>query len=164
LRGLLQTDAAINSGNSGGPLLNRSGQLVGVNTAIASDAQNVGFSIAIDDVLPVIDAFLDGVGGAYTGLELLDNTPQRATQLSLSTSEGVIVFDLSPGPGSTGGIERGDVIIAVNGNAITNQAQLTKLIDESGPGATLELRVIRGPDEIDVTITVGERPVRISVE
>ncbi len=64
LRGLLQTDAAINPGNSGGPLLNRLGEVVGVNTAIASDAQNVGFSIAIDDVRSVIDAFLSGTGGA----------------------------------------------------------------------------------------------------
>ena len=164
LRGLLQTDAAINAGNSGGPLLNRSGEVVGVNTAIASDAQNVGFSIAIDDVRSVIDAFLSGTGGAYSGLELLDNSAQRAAQLSLSTSDGVVVFDLSPGPGSTGGLARGDVIVEADGKVITSPADLTTVIDEAGPGASVKLDVIRGSDRLDVTIVVGERPVRIGVD
>ena len=164
LRGLLQTDAAINSGNSGGPLLNRSGEVVGVNTAIASNAQNVGFAIAIDDVRSVIDAFLSGTGGAYSGLELLDNSAQRAAQLGLSTSDGVVVFDLSPGPGSTGGLARGDVIVEADGKVITSPADLTTLIDEAGPGASIELDVIRGSDRLDVTIVVGERPVRIGVD
>ena len=162
LRGLLQTDAAINSGNSGGPLLNRSGEVIGVNTVIASDAQNVGFAIAIDDVRSVIDAFLAGEGGAYTGLELLANSPQRAAQLNLGTSDGVVVFDLSPGPGSTGGIQRGDVIVEADGVPVNSPAELNALIADAGPGAVIELGVIRGTTELVATLLVGERPVRIS--
>ncbi len=76
----------------------------------------------------------------------------------------MVVFDLSPGPGSTGGLARGDVIVEADGKVITSPADLTTVIDEAGPGASIKLDVIRGSDRLDVTIVVGERPVRIGVD
>ncbi len=159
LTGLLQTDAAINPGNSGGPLLNASGRVIGINT-LGGNAQNVGFAIAIDDALDIIERFLRGTGGPYLGVQLGDNTPQRAAMLRLSTDEGTIVLGLSPGPGSTGGLMPGDVIVEADGKRVRSADDLNGIIDDSEPGDELELEVIRDDEEVTVRVIVGERPVR----
>ena len=159
LMGLLQTDAAINPGNSGGPLLNAAGQVIGINT-VGGSAQSVGFAIAIDDVRNMIERFLRGTGGPYLGVMLGDNTPQRAAMLRLSTDEGTIVLGLSPGPGSTGGLMPGDVIVEAEGKRVRSADDLNGIVDDSEPGDELALKVIRDDGEVTVRVIVGERPIR----
>ena len=158
LQGLLQTDAAINPGNSGGPLLNAAGEVIGINT-LGGDAQSVGFAIAINGARELIERFLSG--SPYVGVQLGDNTPQRAAQLKLPTEEGTIVLGLSPGPGSTGGLQPGDVITHANGQRVRTASDLDAIIDGSAPGDVLELEVIREGGSVTVRVTVGERPVRV---
>ena len=160
LQGLLQTDTAINPGNSGGPLLNALGEVIGINT-LGGSAQSVGFAIAIDDARSLIERFLSGSGGPYLGVQLGDNSPQRAAQLRLPVEEGSIVLGLSPGPGSTGGLEPGDVIVEANGEPVRSAADLGAIIDASRPGDVIELEVIHESGPQRVSVTVGERPVRV---
>jgi S1-C subfamily serine protease len=160
LTGLLQTDAAINPGNSGGPLLNAAGEVIGVNT-LGGNAQSVGFAIAIDDARELIDRFLAGTGGPYLGVQLADNTPQRAAQMGLPTEEGTIVLGVSAGPGSTGGLQPGDVIVEVDGEPVAAAADLGDAIDGSEPGDVLVLGIVRDDGTERLRVTVGERPVRV---
>ena len=163
LTGLLQTDAAINPGNSGGPLLNAAGEVIGINT-LGGNAQSVGFAIAIDDARDLIDRFLAGTGGPYLGVQFGDNSPQRAAQLCLPTDEGTIVLGLSSGPGTTGGLQPGDVIVEVDGEPVGSADDVQAAIDSSEPGAVLALEVVRSDGALRVLVTVGERPVRVGAD
>ena len=163
LTGLLQTDAAINPGNSGGPLLNAAGEVIGVNT-LGGNAQSVGFAIAIDDARDLIERFLAGTGGPYLGVQLGDNSPQRAAQLRLPTDEGTIVLGLSSGPGSTGGLQPGDVILEVDGEPVGSASEVQAIIDGSEPGEVLVFDVMRSDGALRVLVTVGERPVRVGAD
>ena len=163
LTGLLQTDAAINPGNSGGPLLNAAGEVVGINT-LGGNAQSVGFAIAIDDARDLIARFLVGTGGPYLGVQLGDNSPQRAAQLRLPTDEGAIVLGLTSGPGTTGGLQPGDVILEVDGDPAASADEVQAIIDDSEPGDVLVLDVVRGHETLRVRVTIGERPVRVGAD
>jgi S1-C subfamily serine protease len=148
---LLQTDTAINPGNSGGPLLNGRGEVVGINTAIAGRAQNIGFAIAITPVMDIIDELRDG------------NVPGRAL-LGVSTQPagdgpGVEIVEVTPGSGAAdGGLQVGDVIVAVDDVAITDPSSLGAAIASEQPGATITLTVERGASTRDVSVTLGTRP------
>lgn len=160
LQGLLQTDAAINPGNSGGPLLNAAGQVVGINT-LGGNAQNVGFAIAIDDARELIEQFLAGRGGAYLGVQLGDNSPQRAAQFRLGTDSGALVLSVTAGSGSTSGLRPGDVVVEAAGRTIEGRDDFAAVIDASTPGDRLALVIVREGERQPVTVTVGERPVRV---
>ena len=160
LQGLLQTDAAINPGNSGGPLLNAAGEVIGINT-LGGNAQSVGFAIAIDDARGLIERFINGSGGPYLGVQLGDNSPQRAAMLRLPQDDGSIVLGLSPGPGSTGGLQPGDLIVEADGERVRNADDLNAIIDGAEPGDVIELEVIRDGDQQRMRVTVGKRPLRV---
>lgn len=158
LTGLLQTDAAINPGNSGGPLLNEAGQVIGINTAIAGGAQNIGFAIPIDTVLPLVDQVLAGVGTPYIGISMVENSADYQQRFGLSTDKGVIVTDVLPaGPADQAGLRPGDIIIEVNGEDVTSADALADLVKSSAPGDTLTFTVVRGNQQGTVDVTVGER-------
>jgi S1-C subfamily serine protease len=148
---LLQTDTAINPGNSGGPLLNGRGEVVGINTAIAGRAQNIGFAIAITPVMDIIDELREG------------NVPGRAL-LGVSTQPagdgpGVEIVEVTPGSGAAdGGLQVGDVIVAVDDVAITDPSSLGAAIASEQPGATITLTVERNGSTQDVEVTLGTRP------
>ena len=158
---ILQTDAAINPGNSGGPLLDGRGRVIGINTAIAGNAQSVGFAIAIDGARELIERFLEGSPRPDVGLQLIDNTPQRAAQLRLGVDSGAIVASLSPGPSGDAGLRPGDVIVMGGGRQIATAADFTTLVAEHVPGDALVVLLVRQGTRLTLTITVGERPIRV---
>jgi S1-C subfamily serine protease len=166
LRGLLQTDAAINPGNSGGPLLDVGGRVIGVNTAIISDAQNIGFAIPIDAVRPLIAELEAGRGEitpntAFLGVvtiavEQVD--AQVLDQYDVGAEEGVFVSDLVPGSAAAdAGLELGDVVLAVDGEALRTPGDLQSTVQAGAPGDGLALDIERAGERRTVAVTLGSR-------
>jgi serine protease Do len=166
LQDLFQTDAAINEGNSGGPLVNINGQVIGINTAVASDgAQNIGFSIPINDVEGLIKGVLTTgkVERPYLGVYFETINPSIEKQYNLSVSSGAYIPQnqsnqasiVSGSPAAAAGLQPGDVITAVNGTAINASNSLSSLIDENQVGTKVNLTVIRGGSQKIFTVTIG---------
>ena len=166
LENLLQTDAAINPGNSGGALVNMRGQLVGINSAAASaaSAENIGFAIAIDSALPVIQEILSKPPSerAWIGVFLTDLDPAFAAQFGIDPDvTGSLVTQVIPGsPARRAGLERGDVIVSVNGDAISSADDLTAAITQYDPGDTVELGVVDPDGRRTVEVTLVQRPAQ----
>jgi S1-C subfamily serine protease len=163
---VIQTDAAINPGNSGGPLVDLQGRVVGINTAGvgAGAAENIGFAIAINRARPVIDhAIEDPEGPApLLGVSTQPVTPAMAAQLGLSVDEGALVRAApAGGPAAEGGIEVGDVIVAVAGEEVTDNDSLQKRLLEHEPNERVEVTVIRGTETVTIEVTLGVRPLPI---
>lgn len=163
LSGLIQTDAAINSGNSGGPLLNTSGQVIGINTAIAQDAENMGFSIPINSAKGILKRVLAGksVEHAYLGVRYVAVNAAVAKKYNLTTKTGAYVMGtngqsavVSGSPASKAGIKEGDVIIKINGLAVGERGDVSSLISEYAPGETIEVTLVRGKDTKSVKVTL----------
>lgn len=160
LDGLIQTDAAISSGNSGGPLVNAAGEVVGVNTAVARDnsivtATNVSFAISVDEALPIIDALREEARGvareeAYLGVELEDRR---------DGGQGVIVAAVETGtPAESVGLEVGDLIVAVDGSATTGSAALIAAIRDKEPGDSVTVDVVRDSEPVELDVALTSRP------
>jgi S1-C subfamily serine protease len=163
LVGLLQTDAAINPGNSGGALVDRAGRLVGINTAAAGQAENIGFAIAIDQALPVIDEILEEPSSERAWLGVFSRTmgPGVAFDLGVdSDQEGAVVVDVVPdSPAADAGLEQGDVIVDVGGAEISSNSDLTAALTELDPGQQVDVSVVRpGGEEESIEVELGERP------
>jgi S1-C subfamily serine protease len=163
---VIQTDAAINPGNSGGPLVDLQGRVVGINTAGvgAGAAENIGFAIAINRARPVIDhAIEDPEGPApLLGVSTQPVTPAMAAQLGLSVDEGALVRAApAGGPAAEGGIEVGDVIVAVAGEEVTDNDSLQERLLEHEPNERVEVTVIRGTETVTIEVTLGVRPLPI---
>ena len=162
---VLQTDAAINPGNSGGPLVDLAGNVVGINTAGAGSAENVGFSIAMDAARPVIEHTIANPErpAPYLGVSTTTVSPGAASQTDLPVDHGALVLDVAPGGAAQkAGIERGDVIVALDGKPVNSSIDLGRLILLRHPGDTVTVRVVR-PDgsEDDLRATFGSRPVPV---
>lgn len=163
LNDLLQTDAAINSGNSGGPLLNLKGQVIGINTAIAADAQNLGFSIPIGAAKGMLSHLIKTGEFArpYLGIQYISITPEVKEQYDLPVLQGDYVSSTSGpsvqvgGPAAKAGVKNKDIITAVNGVKIGNGASVATLISEYAPGSTVELTVLRDGKSISLKATLG---------
>lgn len=163
LTDLLQTDAAINSGNSGGPLLNLKGQVIGINTAVASDAQSIGFAIPISATKGLLTHVIKTgkVERAYLGVQYVSITPEVREQYDLATSKGDYVTAdrgqsvQSGGPADKAGIKDKDIIVAVNGSKVGEVASVSSLISEYEPGEKVEITVLRGGKEVKLTATLG---------
>jgi S1-C subfamily serine protease len=155
----IQTDAAINPGNSGGPLLNAVGQVVGINTAIAGNAQNVGFAIPINSAKQLIDRFQRGVGEPYLGVGIVDNSSSAAQQLGLTVDTGAIVRQLASGsPADQAGLAINDVITTFGSTTINTASDLVDAINQTNPGDQVSLGFVRGANQMSVTVTIGQRP------
>jgi S1-C subfamily serine protease len=166
LEGLIQTDAAINPGNSGGPLVNAAGQVVGMNTAIVADAQNLGFSIAIDVARPIIRQLEVGEGQvtpdqAFLGVSSTDVdelTEDVLARFEVSVDEGAFITEVVPGSAADeAGLQEGDVIIEIDGDEVTESGQVREAILDKEPGDTIELRIVRTGEERTVEATLEER-------
>ena len=164
LTDLLQTDAAINPGNSGGPLLNMSGQVIGINTAIVSDAQSVGFAIPIAATKGLVRSVLGSgkVQKSYIGVQYIAITPEVRAEYKLPVKSGAYVGGsrrksavVAGGPADKAGIKDGDVITKVNDKLIGEQGGLGSLISEFLPGETVELTILRDGKEQKVKLTLG---------
>lgn len=158
---LLQTDAAINSGNSGGPLVNMAGQVIGINTAIVADANNIGFSIPINSTKGLIEGLLKTgeVKRAFLGVNFINITPSVAKELKLSVTEGAYVFGdnaVSPNsPAAKAGIEKGDIITKINDNQIGRSQGLSTIVGMYRPNTKVTTTILRDGKTItkDVTLT-----------
>lgn len=165
LTDLLQTDAAINPGNSGGPLINMAGQVIGINTAIVSDAQSVGFAIPINAARGIIRGVLaDGtIQKAYLGVQFVAITPDIRAELNLSERNGALVKSgtsgqpavISGGPADKAGIREGDIITKVDDRVVGEQGGLGSLIAEFLPGEKVTLTIIRDGKTQEVSVTLG---------
>ena len=156
---LIQTDAAINPGNSGGPLINAAGEVVGVNTAIIDRAQNVGFAISIDTAASFIDRYRLGVGEPFIGVSMTDNSPRAAERFDLAAETGALIIEVAPGsPADNAGIEPFDVITGFGDRTIETTDHLGQAVLDSSPGDQIIVDVVRGQQELELELMVGERP------
>ena len=154
ISGSIQTDAAINHGNSGGPLLNMSGQVIGVNAQIESDSggnDGVGFSIPSDAVKSVANTLIAGqaVQHAYLGVQIGD---------SPSGTGAVVSTVKADTPASKAGLKAGDVITAIDGDPVANADDLTAKINAHKPSQKVTLSVERGGKSLSIDVTLGVRP------
>lgn len=164
LTDLLQTDAAINPGNSGGPLLNLAGQVVGVNTAIAQDAQGIGFAIPINATKGILKGVLAGKGvdRAFIGVRYIPVTAEVVKRYSLPVKNGAYVYSedsstiIQPGgPADKAGIKPKDIITKINGVEVGAKGGVASLVAEYQPGDTVELTVQRDGREQTLRVTLG---------
>lgn len=167
---LFQTDAAINEGNSGGPLVNLNGQVIGINTATAGgSAQNIGFAIPINDVKGLIDQVVSSGKFArpYLGVHYVQLTADIASEFKLSIQNGAFIAPsndpsspsvVDGSPAAVAGLKDSDVITAVNGTKIDQAHSLTGLLAQHQPGDKLKLTVLRDGKTIHVTVTLGTVP------
>ena len=156
----IQTDAAINPGNSGGALIDVAGNLIGVNTAIFSQSggsMGIGFAIPAKICQQVLNSILkDGrVVRGWLGISLL---PSKQDDILAPEQNGVVVADvLRDGPAAQAGLKRGDIIMSVNGEAISTPAQLINYVALQAPSSTVSVVVKRGDDNLTLSVVIGER-------
>jgi S1-C subfamily serine protease len=164
----VQTDAPINPGNSGGALANLKGQVIGINTLVAGSAgpgvaaQGIGFAIGIDTAKPIADQLV-ATGHAvhpYLGIGYGPLTPALAVRLGVpNTTNGVVVGQVAPGsPAAAAGLQPGDVIVAVEGQALDSESSLAERLSQHQPGDTVTLTIIRNGQSQDVKVTLGTAP------
>jgi serine protease Do len=167
LSGLIQTDAAINPGNSGGPLVNAAGEVIGINTAViqsagaGSLAQNIGFAIAIDTVKPMLDELRTGQvrPQGLLGVSAQTMTAAIAEQFGVAVEEGAIVVLVDPGsPADAAGIRRLDVITKVADKDVKSSSDLQNSVRSHAPGDVVEVRWVRGEEQLSASVTLAARP------
>jgi len=176
LRNMLQTDAAINSGNSGGPLLNLQGEVIGVITAVsgeAGSADRLGFAVPANTLKQLLPELLNTgtAQQAFLGVQAQDLNPETARSLGLSFVSGAVVTNVVAGsPAAEAGL-RGlmftrrlvdsslvDVIVAVNDQAVRNMDDLLNLLDASRPGDQVDVTIRRGDERVVLPVVLGARP------
>jgi putative serine protease PepD len=170
LSDLIQTDAAINHGNSGGPLVNATGEVIGINTAVAADGQNIGFAISIDSVQSLIQKLRNGGGdvkaGAFLGVstsDLSNVVPQVRQRLNITADNGAFVTQVVPGSGADGaGLQPGDVITSVDGRSVKAAADVGNIIQSHQPGDKVEIRYQRDGQTKTTTATLGSKEIQQS--
>ena len=159
LDGLIQTDAAISSGNSGGPLVNSAGEVVGINTAVArgdlqTAASNIGFAISVREALPILESLREQATGAtrdngYLGVSLAER---------LDGGQGAIVDSVEAGtPAEAAGVLAGDVVIEIDGTPINGTTGLVAAIRDREPGDQIEIVVVRDGEPVSLTATLAVR-------
>ena len=163
LSDMIQTDAAINSGNSGGPLVNAAGEVIGINTATSATAENMGFAIPISSVKGMLNQLIE-TGSAkrtYLGVYAQAITPEAAKEYNLPVSTGAYLYSPSAysaivkdSPAAKAGLKDKDIITAVNGVKVGAAGSLADLISEYKPGDTVQLTVIREGKEMTVNVTL----------
>ncbi len=165
---LIQTDAAINPGNSGGPLLNIHGEVIGINTAIRSDAQNIGFAIPIDSAKDVITQLLAGgsIKRPYVGVYMQELDEKLARSLGLSKgAAGVVVAQVASGsPANQAGLQQGDVIERVDGQPVKSSKEVQGLVRGHKVGETVNMLVLRNGKLVAAQIKVGDYPAEGQIE
>ena len=163
----IQTDAAINQGNSGGPLFNMSGEVIGVNTAILSPdggSIGIGFAMAANVVKEVV-AQLQEFGETrrgYLGVRIQDLTPDMAEAIDgLEGVEGALVSEVPPGPALDAGLQAGDVILSFNGGEVVDSGQLVRMVAAAPVGETVDVIVLRDGEMVTLGVTLGRRETEL---
>lgn len=167
LTNLLQTDAAINPGNSGGPLINLEGQVIGINTAVAQQANGIGFAIPINDLKPIIESVekTGRIVRPYLGVRYTEITSEIASKLNLPVTSGAYLVDdpqtgvpaiVKDSPADKAGLRSGDIVTAVNGEALIEGVTLQSFVSDFKVGDTIKLTVLRGGSEVEVKVKLEE--------
>ena len=167
LTDMIQTDAAINSGNSGGPLVNAAGEVIGINTATSTSAENMGFAIPISSTKGMLQQLIE-TGSAertYLGVYSVEITPEVAKAYNLPVSEGVYLYSPSNysaivknSPAAKAGLKDKDIVTKINGTKIGAAGSLASLIGEYKPGDTVQLTVVRDGNETAINVTLEAYP------
>jgi serine protease Do len=162
----IQTDAAVNPGNSGGALVNSRGQLIGINTAILSPNGGnlgIGFAVPVNLARNVMEQIsrTGKVTRAWLGVALQDVTSDMAPMFHLDKPHGALVADREPqGPAAKAGIQSGDIILSVDGKPITVSRSLQLMLGQMAPGTTARFTILRNGRQQDVSVTLSEQPVQ----
>ena len=157
----IQTDASINPGNSGGPLLNIEGKVIGINTAIVSSGQGIGFSIPINMARDIMTQLINKgrVVRGWLGIVIQELTPELAEGFGVKKDSGVLVSDvMKGGPAEAAGLKAGDIIVEFNGGPIKDVVELQKKVAGVEPGRATPLVVLRDKATTPLTVKVGEQP------
>lgn len=162
----LQTDAAINEGNSGGPLFALDGRVVGMSTAIVAGANTVGFAIPASRIASALDDLRRGhVARGYLGVSPQELSSEVREGLGVETEKGAVVADLVEGaPAATAGLRTGDVIVAVDGEPVDDPVDLVQTIAAHAPGDRVRLDIERGSKTQHLEVTLAERPDRTRID
>jgi serine protease Do len=158
----IQTDAAINKGNSGGPLFNTTGEVIGVNTAILSPTGGsigIGFSMSSNVVTRVVDQLQEfgETRRGWLGVRIQDVTSDVAEALSLAKASGALVTEVQDGPSKDAGIEAGDVITTFDGREVDDTRELVRIVGNTTVGKAVDVIVIREGEEMTIPVTLGRR-------
>ena len=163
----VQTDAAINPGNSGGALVNLDGQVIGINTLGAGQAEpgvqaeGIGFAISINTAKPIADQLV-ATGRAvhpYLGIQYAPLTPSIAAQLRATVTDGIVIGAVQQGsPAASAGLQPRDIVTAVDGQALPEESSFAEVLSSHKPGDTVTLRVVRDGNQQDVQATLTEAP------
>lgn len=163
LTDLIQTDAAINSGNSGGPLVDLSGRVIGINTAVATDANGIGFAIPINATRGILAEVLEHgeVSRAYLGVRYLNITPALASSEKLASKQGAYVYAdggnpvVAGSPADKAGLRSKDIILKIDNDTIGANGSMSSIIGQYRPGDTIKLTVLRDGKETTMTATLS---------
>lgn len=167
IEGVIQTDAAINQGNSGGPLINLKGKAIGMNTAVAQNAQNIGFAIPVNRIKRDIESVkkYGEIKTPFLGVRYRPITKQLQEEESLPVDYGVLVRGTENGPAVTlesgadkAGIRAEDIILEINGTKVSEENSLGSLIQKQNIGDTIDIKILRNGEELTLQATLGERP------
>jgi serine protease Do len=159
----IQTDAAINFGNSGGPLINPRGEVIGINSAISRQASSIGFAVPINQAKLILPQLMETgrVSRGYIGVALRDVDPDLQSSLKLTTTVGALVQDvIAASPGERAGLKPYDLIVAVDGEDVANNDSLIREIAARTPGSTARLEVVRDGRARNVVVKLAERLTR----
>jgi serine protease Do len=164
LNNLLQTDAAINAGNSGGPLVNLAGQVIGINTAMASNAQSIGFAIPINQAKQALDSYQKKgkIIKPFLGVRYATVNKEIAQSHNLSVDYGALLIGdqtqpavVSGSPAAEAGLQNGDIILEINGEKISENHPLAGIISDHQPGDEIELKIFRDNKEKTLKLKLG---------
>lgn len=162
IKPLIQTDASINSGNSGGPLFNAEGQVIGINTAKMTSAEGLGFAIPINTAKSILEQIIGGgtVSSLYVGIKGVDvATYEKSLGVDVSADYGVVVVEaIKDSPAKLAGLEVGDVVTSIDGTKIETMADLKRQLYQYKENDVVKVTINRGGDEKTIEMTLKEKP------
>lgn len=157
----IQTDAPINPGNSGGALVNLQGQVIGINTLVAGEAQGIGFAIAIATAKPIADQLVSSGHAVhpYIGVQYGALTPGLARQLGVNAQNGIVIGAVATGsPAAQAGLRAGDVLSDIDGQPLVDESSLAQILSHHQPGDSVSLTVLRGSQTLTLQVTLAPSP------
>ena len=157
---LIQTDASINSGNSGGPLVNKNGEVIGINTIKIASAEGIGFAIPINIIKPIIESYIkdDEFDEAYLGIFAYDTEVNKYLNSNLEFNNGIYVVKISTdGPAIKSGLKIGDIITKIDELEINKMSELRNYIYTKSPGDDVTLTINRNNKQYTINVTLGKK-------
>jgi serine protease Do len=153
----LQTDAAINPGNSGGPLFNMKSEVVGINTAIVAQGENIGFATPINMAKEILPQLKSGkIIRGWLGIMIQDVTPELAKSFDLKETKGVLIADVEKdSPAQKAGLKRGDVVVAIDGKEVKDAHTLSRLVAGTAPDTEVAMDIVRDGKEKALKVKIG---------